>query len=307
MMAPEPADIEVKLVDPSGNDFEPGDTGFSTIATTDRQFLEMRAAGSPALDPGLWKVHITGTGAYRLDVKANTDLHMAYLGPSWSLAQGRLTHLRAGLLSSDPEWRLREVQFRLTSFTGNTTIPLALHDDGQHGDGAAGDGLFGGGYIPTIPGIWYLEAFGRGEDGRFFRRMDPAFIRVSRSRIAEPPPRTAAPDSSQNITFTIHNDNVAPGEPNGPALAANTTYELALFSSRGWAVTGTVPASVTIPYGGSTDIQVAVHVPRVVPHGAVEETTLVAIEAGQIGASLEATGRITAKSDHVIFLPQISR
>jgi hypothetical protein len=212
-----------------------------------------------------------------------------------------------GLLASDPEWRVDTVNFRLTSLTGNTLIPLNLHDDGLHGDGAANDGLYGGVYTPTIAGTWHLEAFGQSEDGSQFRRMDPAPVRVVRFRLPDPPRRSVAPDSTERVTFTLTNEDAPLPDVRTQNAAAGTTFALAVFSSQGWAVTGTVPATVTVDFGASIDIGLDVQVPPGAARGLVEETSLAAISQGDIANSRVAVAETAVGYPYNLFLPILRR
>lgn len=306
MVVPEAADLQVQLKDPEDNVIGAGTPGFAHISTVAREFLEVeRDAGSP-LEPGQWQLQLLGSGTYWINVKAETGLHMTYLGPSWSHGVGRPTRLLAGLVVDDPGLQPAAIQFRLTSLTGNTIVPLTLHDDGQHGDGAAEDGLYGGAYIPAIPGFWYLEVLGESEDGSLFRRVDPAPIRVQRFRVPNPPPILAMPNSTERMTFTLSNENQPPDGLVAQDLTAGTTFELEIFSSQGWAITETVPASVTVDFGASIEIGLDVNVPVSATIGATEETTLVVLEAGDIATSYNAMAQTTVLFPSV-YLPYLRR
>lgn len=306
-VAPDATMVQHQLRDPGGNLVGPGAAGFEYIGTSHRDYVEVQAAAGAALQNGLWQLQLSGSGLVQLKVKTTSGLHLAYLGPSWSHAAGQLTRLRVGLLSSDPEWRATSANFRLTSLTGNTVIPLNLHDDGQHGDGAAGDGLYGGVYTPTMAGAWYLEALGQSKDGTLFRRVDPAPIRVVPFRLPDLAPRTAAPGSSELVTFTLTNDNPPPDGLVAQSAAAASIFELEVFSSQGWAISDTVPATVTVDYGGSIDISLEVRVPAGAAHGLVEETSLTAIPLGDIANSRVAIAETAVRYPHTVYLPLLRR
>lgn len=109
-----------------GAQIAPGSPGVEEIVVTGREFLEVDSAGDPALKSGVWRLRLNGLGLFWVNIKVTSGLHLACLGPSWSHTAGQVTRLRVGLVADDPGWQPVSANFRLTSLTGNTAIPLTM-------------------------------------------------------------------------------------------------------------------------------------------------------------------------------------
>jgi hypothetical protein len=169
-----------------------------------------------------------------------------------------------------------------------------LYDDGQHRDGAAGDGIFGGS-ATLPPGAYRLAVRGELTDGTTVQRVDPSPIRARRFQLESPRQRQATAGTNITRTFRLVNDG-----------DMEQSYELMVESSQGWALTGTVPASMTLAAGETRMIQVLVQIPQGTSAGMVEETSLTAVGADVLDSET-ATAETVVVDAFTIYLPMVQR
>jgi hypothetical protein len=287
--------VQVSLVDPAGNVIGPGTPGYSSLTGTQHRWQALNETGP--IYPGAWELHITGEGGYYVNVMVDSTLHMANLGRH-AYPAGRPVPLRALLVNEDVGTGsdITGASFRLITLDGQLAFPIDLFDDGQHGDGAPGDGIYGGLVIPPSPGRYRLAVQGELGDGSIFRRVDRAPIRFQRHQLLDPPGRVTLPDSTVMSTFRLSNEDDS-------LRGGTTTFDLLLSSSQGWAITGTVPASVTLAPGESVSFDVETVVPAGSPVGLVEEVALTVAPVGNIGEASTAFVEITVVDQIPLYLP----
>ena len=185
-----------------------------------------------------------------------------------------------------------EELFGAYNFLTRQTVPLELKDDGLSRDGVAGDGIYGGTW-QLEPGLWQLVAWGHLEDGSAFRRAETAPIRVMPFDLSAPDQKRVMPGDNVNLAFTLQNDSPAPQQ-----------FELLVDSNQGWAVTGTVPASVSLAAGETRKIQVPLAIPAEATIGTVEETRLIALAPGDDPLDSQmATAYAVAVDERLLDLP----
>jgi hypothetical protein len=296
--------VQVQLRAPGGMPVGPSTPGFFGLSAFNREYfgvyrcltctLSMPAPSAP-IPTGTWSVRVSGSGAYAVDIVAETTLHLAYLGRH-NMPTGRNTFVRAALVEETGLNAPVTANFRLISADGQQSQPVNLFDDGQHNDGAAGDGLYGGVINPNQPGLWRLAVTGELSDGSSFQRLDPTPIRVQRFRLPEPTGSVALPGSTRQVTFELINDPATRG-------GTSVTFDLEVFSEQGWTITDTVPLSVTLAPGETVEIAVEVVIPAGATIGAVEETTLVAVPVDDIGAAITAATETAVVDELEVYLP----
>ena len=86
---------------------------------------------------------------------------------------------------------------------------------------------------------------------------------------------------------------------------AERSYSLELESGQGWAITSSVPATLTLAPGGAGTYSVEVFVPADAPLGAGEETTLTAARLDELFFADTATA--VTVSGFRVALPVVQR
>ncbi|MCA9969593.1 MAG: hypothetical protein KC425_05220, partial [Anaerolineales bacterium] len=228
-------------------------------------------------------------------------LHLSYLGQS-VLPANKPSQIRASFIVSPglpglaaPASDVATLRFGMESIHGGPIAEIMLFDDGSHGDGQAGDGIYGGVITPPA-GTWRLVASGTLADGSLFRRVDPIPIRVQRIRFGPAQNLNALAGSTVVQSFALTNEGAAP-----------QSLDLLLSSSMGWALTTTVPSSVTLGAGETAVFHVPVTIPPGAAAGDLEETALTVVDAQDIFLNQTATGITTVVTELTIFLPAIRR
>jgi len=289
-----PDAFSVVIRDPNGNIVDAGTDGYQVLSNDFRRFQTLYPSGD--LPTGTWRIEVSGNGDFWIDLYAESTLHLVYPDRHTRPA-GRPIPFRAALINElgDPG-AVTSATFALVSMDWTQTQPIDLFDDGLHGDGAAGDGLYGGAVLRDAAGCWYLVVEGTLDDGSRFQRMYPAPIRFRGFDLDDPAPTSAAPGTLRLVNFDLVNgDTVRGGEP--------TTFDLEVFSDLGWAITDTVPVSVTLQPGESVRIQVPVQVPSGTLPTTVDDIVLVAAPAADIGLATSATAVVSVVESFQLFLP----
>jgi len=284
--------------DPNGNIIDSGTNGYQVLSNDFRRFQGLYPTGD--LPTGTWKIDVSGDGDFWIDLYANSTLHLIYPGRH-TLRAGRPVPFRAALINEagDPGI-VTTATFSLISMNGQQEQPINLFDDGQHGDGAAGDGIYGGPVLRDSQGCWMLMVRGTLSDGSSFSRMYPAPIRFRGFDLDDPPPASAVPGTLHTVNFQLVNGSVA-------LVAEATTFDLEVFSDQGWAITNTVPVSVTLQPGESINISVPVQVPSGALVGMIDDVVLVAAPTNDIGLATSATAALDVVESFDLFLPSILR
>jgi len=294
-------DFNVQLRNPAGNVIGSGHPAVTVLETGHRLQLNVDLESFPNPPTGTWTLRASGMGGFRLAVAAQSSLNLDYRGPH-VIPAGQPVRVRA-LLLDDTDGaetarpaaaeQLAGVTFHPYGLHGEVGPALDLFDDGENGDGEAGDGLYGG--TITLPqGFWRLAAQGELADGTRFWRVDPALIRSHRLRVEGPGDRAARPGSTLSHDFRVGND----GE-------MTQTYELLVSSSTGWAVTGTVPAEVSLGPGEEMFVSVQVQIPAGAAIGEVEETSLTAVSEADVSVSGTADALVTVAETVPVYLPAV--
>lgn len=292
--------LALQVRDPEGTLMEPGMAGVS-FSDVSGLGLEVNFSSYPGAKVGTFTVEISGVNAaYELRVSARSGASMNLLSRH-TLPAGQIVPVRVGLLlptvqARDARPLPTEELFGAYNFRTGQMVSLHLNDDGQSGDGAAGDGVYGGLWQPPA-GVWQLLAWGELADGSRFQRVEPAPIRVLPFDLRAPGENQVMPGDNVNIAFTLDNDS---GE--------SRQFELDLDSSQNWAISGSLPASVTLAAGESRQIEVPLAIPEGTPAGMVEETRLTALAPGDDPlASSMATATTRAVDGWQISLPLVKR
>ena len=275
-----PEAFSVVIRDPNGNIVDNGTDGYEVLSNDFRRFQALYPSGD--IPTGTWKIEVSGDGSFWIDLYADSTLHLAYPGRH-TLPAGRPVPFRAALVNElgDPGI-VKSATFSLISMDGRQEQPIDLFDDGQHGDGAAGDGIYGGPVLRDQPGCWMLLVRGTLSDGSSFTRMYPAPIRFRGFDLDDPSPISAVPGTTRTVNFRLENGTIV----NNRTAANNggaTTFDLELFSDLGWAITDTVPTSVTLQPGESINIPVSVQVPSGMSVGMTDNVVLVSVPTNDIG------------------------
>ena len=289
-----PDTFSVVIRNPNGNIVDAGTSGYGVLSSAFRRYQSLRPPAD--LLTGTWTVEVSGDGNFWIDFYADSTLHLVYPGRHTQPA-GRPVPLRAGLINElgDPGI-VTSASFKLVSMDGTQEQPISLFDDGQHGDGAAGDGLYGGLVLRDEQGCWMLAVEGTLSDGSTFSRMYPAPIRFRGFDLDDPAPTAAVPGTERLVSFTLANGTLGRG-------GAPTTFDLEVFSDQGWAITDTVPVSVTLQPGESIQIQVPVQVPSGTLVGTLDSVVLVAAPNTDIGLATSATAEVDVVESFQLFLP----
>ena len=239
---------------------------------------------------------MSGNGSFWIDLYADSSLHLAYPGRH-TLPAGRPVPLRAALIneSGDPGL-VTSATFSLVSMDGQQELPIELFDDGKHGDGAAGDGLYGGPVLRDKQGCWMLLVRGQLKDGSRFTRMYPAPIRFRGFDLDDPSPISAVAGTQRTVNFRLVNGSADVNE-------GATTFDLEIFSDQGWAITDTIPTSVTLQPGESINIPVPVQVPSGTLAGMSDNVVLVSAPTTDIGLATSATAVLDVVDAFEQFLP----
>lgn len=328
--SPHNNNLEFQLLDPNGDHFydatNPDFVLHQTNARTQLRYTGCLTCIDFKVDN--WQLVVTGSGAYEVNIKANTGLHMANQSQRQA-AVGEPTSLRVALFNDPhaahevhphaaqelnnlpaPRYHWREpitATFRLVSLDGGTLRTISLFDDGQNNDGLPGDGLYGGKVTIDNPGYWRVLVTGvlsSGTELEPFMRLDPTPIQFQRPRAKGPGAGQIVAGSTRLLNFSLTNN----GEGAGDSRAAQTmSFDIGVYSEQGWVVTDTIPLSVTLAPDETVTIPVLVVVPGDAPEGTVEETTFVAVPAGDWTDSSTAVVQTTVIDQHVIYLPLSTR
>ncbi|MCA9980650.1 MAG: hypothetical protein KDD89_07455 [Anaerolineales bacterium] len=315
-----PTSLEFQLIDPNGNSFYDASSPDLLLHQTSARTQLSYTGCLTCIDfkVGNWQLVVSGSGAYEVNIKANTGLHMANLSQRQA-AVGEATPLRVAL-RNDPHaahdmgdqptprthWRLPlTATFRLVSLDGLTMRTLDLFDDGKNNDGLAGDGLYGGQVTVNEPGYWRVMVTGvlsSGTELEPFMRLDPTPVQFQRPRSKGPGAGQTVAGSTRLVNFSLTNSS------DGATRAAQTmSFDIGVYSEQGWVVTDTVPLSVTLAPDETVTIPVEVVVPDDAPAGTVEETTFVAVPLDDFTDSSTAVVETTVIDQHAIYLPLVTR
>ena len=288
--------MQFQLVDPDNNVINASNPNFSQIGTSTRELLSWREPLTATLQPGTWHLRVTGNGSYAVSVAAQSSFHMAYVGPT-SVPVNQPTLVRVLLGSQHEKATIppQTASFRLVAMDGSSPDQsIMLFDDGLHDDVAAGDGIYGGMVTPIASGWWRIMATGDVGDGSSYQRLAEIPLRVQAVSVKGPDAASAKPNETQLVSFELTND----------ASASTTTFELGLFSEQGWAVTGAVPAEVTLDPGETVTIHAEVVVPVDATNGMLEEVTFVAVATNDENTAVSALAEITVEAN-AVYLPMI--
>lgn len=300
--------VQIDLRDPDGIVLDGTTAGFDQMSSSSRQLVRVYPPLTAPLKTGQWDIRVSGDGSYNLSVVAQSSLHFAYLGPG-TVPQSQPSLLRVALGELDGQVIRRPLTeaFKLTPYDGvGATQSIDLYDDGKHSDGVAGDGIYGGMVQPTAAGWWRLAAEGKLADGTAFQRLAEVPLRVQSYHINSlMETASASPDVTLPITFTVKNDTAGTNvlAADGVVAAATTTFDLELFSEQGWTITDTIPASVTLAPGETYTVTTSVVIPADAPAGAVEESTLVAVDPNDLNSQLAAVAEVSVIER--VYLPLI--
>ncbi len=288
--------MQFQFVDPENNIYDASSPYLTQIGTASRELLTFREPLTATLQPGTWHLRVTGNGSYAVSFAAQSNFHMAYVGPtSVPLNQPTLVRVLLGTSQDEVTVPPQTANFRLVSMDGQAPDQaIALFDDGLHDDVAAGDGIYGGMITPTTAGWWRIMANGEVGDGSSYQRMAELPLRVQTVNAKGPEAATAKPDETQLVTFELTND----------VSASTTTFELGMFSERGWVETSTVPADVTVDPGETVTVSVEVVVPAEATGGTMEEVTFVAVSAVDESVAVSALAEITVDAN-TVYLPMV--
>lgn len=290
--------MQFQLIDPDNNVYDASSPYFSQIGTSSRELLSIRQPITATLQPGTWHLRVTGDGDYAVSIAAQSDLHLAYLGPgSAPVGEPMLLRVALGQTHDETTTLPQTASFKLVSVTGQGADQnITLFDDGLHQDGEAGDGIYGGMVTPAAAGWWRVMASGQWPDGTSYQRLAEVPLRVQSVSAKSPAPSTAKPNETQQVSFELTND----------ASASTTTFELGMFSEQGWVVTSTVPTDVTLNPSETVIINANVVVPGSATDGLLEEVTFVAVAANDASVAVSALAEITVEAS-TVYLPMIVR
>lgn len=314
-----PTEIQFTLFDPNGQNFVDAASPYLTLLeTSGRTQLSYTGCLTCPFTAGEWQLQVSGSGEYEVNVKANTDFHMANLSQP-KAAVDKATPIVVALGSSPHEAaeadalpgvrnhsiRCLTCTFRLIPLNGGVARPLTLFDDGKNNDGLPNDGIYGGEVTINQPGLWQLEASGvlsSGTELEPFMRTDPTPMQFKRMRTNQPDSVQQLAGSTRTVNFSLTNSS------DDPARAAQTmSFDIGVYSEQGWVVTDTVPLSVTLAPDETVTIPVEVVVPADAPAGAVEETTFVAVPTDDFTDSSTAVAETTVIDEVRIYLPLLSK
>lgn len=289
--------MQFELIDPDSNVIDTSTAGYETLSMDSRELLRFYTPLTATLKTGTWHLRVSGSGDYAVSVMAQSDLHLAYLGPS-SIPASQPSLLRAalGVPHNNVIHPPLTATFKLVPVDGvGAAQPVLLFDDGQHNDGAAGDGIFGGMVQPNGTGWWRLAAEGEWTAGNKFQRLADVPLRVQSYRLPTPDAAVVKPSESRPVSFTLVNEDTS-----------SMTFELGLFSEQGWTVTNTVPAEVILAPGETYTLTTTVEVPPDAAAGVLEETMFVAVAANDVGLGISAVAE-TRVIEYRVYLPAIVR
>ena len=291
--------LTVRLQTPAGTVIGPDHPAVTVLETSHRLQMNVDLESLPGPITGTWRLRVSEMGGFRLAVAAHSSLNFDYRGPH-VLPAGEPVRVRALLLddtdgseSARPATgeMVTDAVFTLVGLHGEVGPTVELYDDGEHGDGEAGDGHYGGAIVAPR-GFWRLAVHGELADGSSFRRVDPALIRAHRLRVRPPQDESARPGSELNHAFHVTNES-----------EVTQTYELLVSSSMGWAMTGTVPAELTLGPSEEGLVAVPVSVPAGAAIGTVEETLLTVVSQADLSIGSTVGVLTTAADEFPVYLP----
>ncbi|MFZ1399411.1 MAG: choice-of-anchor X domain-containing protein [Candidatus Promineifilaceae bacterium] len=288
--------MQFQLIDPDNNVYDASTPYFSQIGTSSRELLSIRQPLTETLQPGTWHLRVTGNGDYAVSFAAQSDLHLAYLGPgSARVGQPMLLRVALGQTHDGVTTQPLTATFKLVSMNGLAADQnIALFDDGLHQDGEAGDGIYGGMVTPATAGWWRVMASGKWTDGSSYQRLAEVPLRVQAVSAKAPAPATSKPNETQLVSFELTND----------ASGSTTTFELGMFSEQGWVDASGVPANVTLDPGETVTLTANVVVPGSATDGLLEEVTFVAVAANDESVAVSARAEITVEAS-TVYLPMV--
>ena len=313
-----PTSLEFQLIDPNGDHFYDASSPYLVLHQTSARTQLSYTGCLTCIDFNVdnWQLVVSGSGAYEVNIKANTGIHMANLS-QFKAAVDKATPMQVALFQGPHETESADslarphpigpltATFRLVSLNGQMMRPLALFDDGQHNDGLAGDGLYGGQVNVPEPGYWRVMVTGvlsSGTELEPFMRLDPTPMQFRRPRSSGPGAAPQLVGSTRMVNFSLTNSG------GGETRAAQTmSFDIGVYSEQGWVVTDSVPMSVTLAPNETINIPVEVVVPADAPVGTVEETTFVAVPIDDFTDSSTAVVETTAVDQLNIYLPVVTR
>lgn len=291
--------MQFDLIDPNGNVVNAANPYFSRIGTSSRELLRLTQPLTATLQPGTWHVRVTGNGDYVVALAAQSELHLAYLGPaSVPLNQPSVLRVALGQTHDGVTTLPLTANFKLVAVDGQAPDQnITLYDDGLHNDTEAGDGIYAGLVTPSAAGWWRVMAGGQWVDGSSYQRMAEVPFRVQTISAKSPDPATAKPNETQQVSFELTN--------NAPSGSGAVSFALSVFSEQGWVITDTVASMVNLEPGETAVINAEVVVPSTATDGTLEEITLVAI-AIEEDIDISALAEITVEAA-TVYLPMIVR
>lgn len=298
------SNVSVELIDPDGNVVDENTPGYRRLTSGSRD-MQIMFETLTHEDAGEWQVRVSGSGEYAINVFGDSFVHMTSLGQHVARAN-RPFDVRVRITGEEHDSSLRDLQchvppycapltatLKLISVDGYGTIPVDMFNIGMPPSVYAGSVT-----VPT-PGLYRILAEGTLEDGTMFSRVDPTPIRVRTHGMSGSDDAPALPGSMRSISFELINDGAARD-------AAATTFDLELFSEQGWTISDTIPVSVTLDPGQSVQYTVDVVIPADADIGLVEESTLVAVPQGDLGATVSSSAWTTVVDQLYVFLPIIN-
>ncbi len=187
--------LDLTLVSPSGQRFDRTNIGGNpniSVSEGDLSGAKFEVFRFAAPQVGLWTVEVRApqvtdpSGATHYAVNgwiSGSTLSLAAGAERLSVRRGETLQLRAVLSEGGAALPGATVSAQVT-LPDQTTIPVALHDDGINGDGQANDGIYSGDFDTTVqPGNYPLvvTATGLTGAGAPFSRSAYALATVSRS------------------------------------------------------------------------------------------------------------------------------
>jgi hypothetical protein len=245
--------VAMEVRNPSGGIVDNATPGVSTISVGGSTSYLISGT---ALAYGNWIATVSGTGIYRINAEASSTNPMGYTGDTSVAINGTL-HLKASVRQE-----VENIRFEIVNLEGSSPAEVFLYDDGAHGDSAAGDLIYAGTQVMDSVGSYRFRMTG----DNHYQRMCSANIKVGYLDVVAPPARNVDPGISFSHQFQVK------------YLGAETdTYNLFASASLGWADLSGLPASITIPPGGSEYINIPVTVPSDATIGQIERLSLQAV------------------------------
>lgn len=245
--------------------------------------------------PGLWWANVIGDGESRFSTSVISPLQFAYLGDTRG-SPNTVMELAARLTGP-----VATSSFELETLEGQPVASVELHDDGKQNDLVAGDGLYMGWFVPSQLGDLQMRVTGTTTSGGQFKRVDSRLIRIQGLKVTAPPSRNLVNGAAVQLVFQVTNFD-------------NTTqiYDLRATSNNGWIQTAPSP-SVTIPPGGTAQVNVTIRVPAHAAPNSIEKIWLTATQQSDqtiiaednvviFTALPEETGGL-----YSIYLPQVAK